>query len=264
MKKPIFLILIGIGVSLLLVGAAFVVPWFVKMYNEMEESMAQHRQYIRALEASARQPLTVVQEELLSQLLAGTREIVASQNPNDLEKVLSSEPYLAHLKGMEDETYENFPAYIAAMPTTNMRTIARSRITATLGSDKENAELEIWTNYYFKVRAWGTTVEAPQDNMKELNELHQTYLIAPLMEEDVEASGLHSQIVHIGMSSLFMTEHNNVFKEVWREKLETHGVWQGLLWCAIGDPGEFALMRSFFTDMTTFQAWILKPPVTEE
>ena len=32
MKKPIFLILIGIGVLLLVGGAVFVVPWFGKIY----------------------------------------------------------------------------------------------------------------------------------------------------------------------------------------------------------------------------------------
>lgn len=72
MKKPVFLILIGIGVALLVVGVVFVVPWFGKMFNEMEESIAQHHQHIRALEASARQPLTQAEEELLSQLLEVT------------------------------------------------------------------------------------------------------------------------------------------------------------------------------------------------
>ena len=50
----------------------------------------------------------------------------------------------------------------------------------------------------------------------------------------------------IGMSSIFMTEDNNVFQEVWRERLETHGEQEGLLLCAVASPGEFALMRSFF------------------
>ena len=33
MKKPVFLILIGIGVALLVVGVVFVVPWFGKMID---------------------------------------------------------------------------------------------------------------------------------------------------------------------------------------------------------------------------------------
>ena len=59
---------------------------------------------------------------------------------------------------------------------------------------------------------------------------------------------MSTQIVQIGMSSIFMTEDNDVFQEVWRERLETHGEQAGLLRCAIAAPDEFALMRSFFTD----------------
>lgn len=263
MKKPVFLILIGIGVALLVVGIVFVVPWFGKMLDEMEQITEQHIQHRRALRMSAREPLNENQQKLLSQLLEITDETQASQNPNDLEEVLSSEPYLAYLKAQEGEDYEDFLAYVEAMPTENMKTIARFRIKATLGTDKDDIELDVWTNYYFIVRAWGITVEDPRDNIKELNELQQTHLIAPLMESNPEVSGLHTKIVHIGMSSIFMTEDNNVFKEAWREHLETHGEQKGLLRCAIAAPGEFALMRSFFEDMTTFQEWILARPEPE-
>lgn len=260
MKKPVFLILIGIGVALLVVGIVFVVPWFGKMLEEMEQLADKHAQHRRALRMSAREPLTDEQENLLSQLFEIVAKTGISQNTNDLEAVLSSEPYLAYIKTQEGEDYENFPAYVDAMPTENMKTTARSRIKATLGSDKRDTELDVWTNYYFIVRAWGITVEDPRDNIKELNELQQTHLIAPLMESDSEVSDLHTKIVHIGMSSIFMTEDNNVFKDVWRERIETHGKQEGLLRCAIAAPSEFALMRSFFADVTTFQEWILARP----
>lgn len=264
MKKPVFLILIGIGVALLVVGIVFVVPWFGKMLDEMEQITEQHIQHKRVLRMSAREPLNEKQQKLLSQLLEITDETQASQTPNDLESVLSSEPYLAYLKAQEGEDYEDFLGYVDAMPTANMKTTARSRIKATLGTDKDDTELDVWTNYYFIVREWGITVEDPRDNIKELNELQQTHLIAPLMESNPEVSGLHTKIVHIGMSSIFMTEDNNVFKEAWRERLEIHGQQKGLLRCAIAAPGEFALMRSFFEDMTAFQAWILARPEPEE
>lgn len=263
MKKPVFLILIGIGVALLVVGIVFVVPWFGKMLDEMEQITEQHIQHRRALRMSAREPLNEKQQKLLSQLLEITDETQASQTPNDLEGVLSSEPYLAYLKAQEGEDYEDFLAYVDAMPTENMKATALSRIKATLGTDKDDIELDVWTNYYFIVRAWGITVEDPRDNIKELNELQQTHLIAPLMESNPEVSGLHTKIVHIGMSSIFMTEDNNVFKEAWREHLETHGEQKGFLRCAIAAPGEFALMRSFFEDMTTCQEWILARPEPE-
>ena len=263
MKKPVFLILIGIGVALLVVGIVFVVPWFGKMLDEMEQITEQHMQHRRALRMSAREPLTEEQENLLSQLLEITDETQASQTPNDLESVLSSEPYLTYLKAQEGEDYEDFLGYVDVMPTENMKTIARSRIKTTLGTEKGDTELDIWTDYYFIVRAWGITVEDPLDNIQELNELQQTHLIAPLMESDPEVSGLHTKIVHIGMSSIFMTEDNNVFKDVWRERIEAHGEQEGLLRCAIAAPGEFALMRSFFQDLATFQEWILARPEPE-
>ena len=213
---------------------------------------------------SAREPLTDEQENLLSQLLEIVTETDASQNPNDLEAVLSSDPYLTYLKVQEGADYEDFRAYVDAMPTENMKIIALSRIKNTLGTDKGDEELDVWTNYYFIVREWGITVEDPRDNIKELNELQQTHLIAPLMESDSEIADLHTKIVQIGMSSIFMTEDNNVFKDAWRERLETRGTQEGLLRCAIAAPGEFALMRSFFEDMAAFQEWILTRPEPEE
>ena len=263
MKKPVFLILLGIGVAILVVGIVFVVPWFGKMMNEMEQLADKHVQHRRALRMSAREPLTEEQTNLLFQLVEIVGETGTSQNPNDLEAVLSSEPYLTYLKTQEREDYEDFLVYVNAMPTENMKAIALSRIKATLGTGKGDEELAVWTDYYFIVREWGITVEDPRDNLKELNELHQTHLITPLMESDAEVSDLHTKIVQIGMSSIFIVEENKVFKEAWRERIETHGHHGGLLRCAIVAPSEFALMRSFFADMTAFQDWILTRPAPE-
>ena len=264
MKRPTCLILIGIGVVLLVAGVVFLVPWFTKMYDEMEQITEQHYQHIHVLRGSAREPLTETQEELLSQLLEIIEETDTSQNPNDLEYVLSSEPYLTYLKVLEGENYVDYPAYIAAMPTPSMKTAARSRVQNTLGADKGDEELEIWMNYYFKVREWGSTVEDPLSNTGELQEVQEKHLIEPLMESDSDISGMHTKIVQIGMSSIFMVEDNNVFKEVWRERLEAYGEQEGLLQCAIASPGEFGLMRSFFADTSAFQEWILRLPEPEE
>ena len=263
MKKPIVLILVGIGVLLLVGGIVFVVPWFGKILNEMEQITEQHAHHRHALKMSAREPLTAAQEELLVQLLGITAETEISDDPNDLERVLSSEPYLAYIKDLEGEDYEDFSVYVNAMPTEIMKATALSRIQATLGIDM-GEEPEIWVNYYFVIREWGITIQDPRDNIKELNKLQQTHLLEPLMESGSDVSDLHTKIVQIGMSSIFMTEDNNVFKEVWRERLETHEKQEGLLRCAIASPGEFALMRSFFEDMAAFQEWILARPEPEE
>ena len=261
MKKPIFLILIGIGVALLVAGAAFVVPWFGQMMEEMDEINVQQAQHRRELRASAREPLNEEQEKLLAQLLGVSQEMETSQNANDLEAVLSSEPYLTYLKTQVGQDYTDFQAYIDAMPTEDMKTVALTRIEAVLGADKSDEELQIWLSYYFIVREWGTTVQNPLDNMKELNTLQQTHLIEPLMAHNPE--DLSSKILQIGLSSMFMTEDNNVFQDVWRDSLETHGEQEGLLRCAVASPGEFALMRSFFADMNAFQTWILTHPEPE-
>ncbi len=261
MKKPIFLILIGIGVVLLVVGVAFVVPWFGRMMEEMDQFHAQQAEHKRELRASANEPLNEEQEKLLAQLLEVSQEMETSQNANDLETVLSSEPYLTYLKTQVGQDYTDFQAYIDAMPTEGMKAVALSRIEAVLGTDKNDEELQIWQNYYFVVREWGTTVQDPLDNMKELNKLQQTHLIEPLMAHNPE--DLSSKILQIGMSSMFMTDDNKVFQDVWRGRLETHGEQEGLLRCAVASPSEFALMRSFFADMNAFQTWILTRPEPE-
>ena len=92
MKRPIFLILIGIVVLFLVVGVVFVVPWFGKLFDEMERITGQHIQHRDALKESASKPLTEAQEKLLSQLLEVVAEIDTFQNSNDLESVLSSAP----------------------------------------------------------------------------------------------------------------------------------------------------------------------------
>ena len=259
MKKPIFLILIGIGVLILVGGIVFVVPWFGRVMEQIDQIHAQQEEHRRALEASARQPLTEDQETLLAQLLE-----VSSEGATDLEDVLSSEPYLTYLKTQAGEDYTDFLAYVDAMPTENMRTVALSRIEAMLGTDKSAEDLQVWQNYYFVLREWGTTVQDPLDNIKELHQLQQTHLMEPLMENDSDLSGFSSEIMQISTSPTAITEDNNIFQKVWRERLENHGEQEGLLRCAVTSPGEFALMRSFFADMAAFQTWILKEPEPEE
>ena len=261
MKKPIFLILIGVGVVLLVVGVAFVVPWFGRVMTEMDQIHTQQAEHKRELRASASEPLNEEQEKLLAQLIEVSKEMETSESPNDLEAVLSSEPYVTYLKMQVGQDYAIFQDYVDAMPTEDMKTVALSRIKSVLGADKSDEELQIWSNYYFVARAWGTTVQEPRDNMTELNKLQQTHLIAPLMEHSSE--DMSSKLLQIGLSSMFMTEDNRVFQEVWRNRLETHGEQEGLLRCAIASPGEFALMRSFFADMSAFQTWILTRPEPE-
>ncbi len=264
MKKPIFLILIGIGVLLLVGGIVFVVPWFVNVFQEMEQMGAQQAEYKRALRQYANEPLTEEQQKLLSQLLEVTGEILDPQSPEGLEVILSTEPYLAYIKTQDGQDYVDFPSYIAAMPTPNHRTVVLSRLKDFLGTEIEAAEQEIWINFYYIIRDWSKTGKDVLANRKEFNELLQQHLIKPLMNEVSGTEGLTSQILKMGMVSASMTEDNEVFHSAWHARLKSHGTQEGYLRCAIATPAEFALMRSFFEDAAAFETWITEPFEVEE
>ena len=256
MKKPIVLILIGIFVVLLASGIVFVVKWIGKIAHEVAETSEQHRLYTQTLEAFARTPLTEDQENLLTQLLQA--EAI------ELEGVLSNESYLTYLKMRDGEVYTDFSVYVAAMPTENHRSVVSSRLKAVLGEERDATELQHWLDYYFKIWEWCTTVPEPRAEIGEMTKLQQEHLIEPLMEHVSEASGLSSQMVQMGMFSKLIIEDTEVFQHAWRERIEMHGVQEGMLRCAIATPDEFALMRSFFVDATAFQEWILAQPETEQ
>ncbi|RKU10972.1 hypothetical protein C6501_13315 [Candidatus Poribacteria bacterium] len=264
MKKPTCLILVGIGVLLLIGVLVFVVPIFVEMFQEMQQMSEKHTEYKRTLRQYANEPLTAEQEKLLSQLLEVAGETSDSQNPQDLETLLSTEPYLAYLRTQDRGDYADFPAYVAAMPTLTHRNVVLARLKEFLGTEVEPAEQEIWVDYYYIIRDWSKTGKDVLDNQKEFDELLQTHLVKPIMNQASGTKGLTTKIVKMGIISTFLIEENEVFHHAWRSRISRYGTQEGYLRCAIATPTEFALMRSFFEDAATFEKWMTEPFRVEE
>ncbi|MDE0635376.1 MAG: hypothetical protein OXI43_05940 [Candidatus Poribacteria bacterium] len=264
MKKPTCLILVGIGVLLLIGVLVFVVPIFVEMFQEMQQMSEKHTEYKRTLRQYANEPLTVEQEKLLSQLLEVAGETSDPQNPQDLETLLSTEPYVTYIKTQDGEDYTDFPTYVAAMPTLTHRNVVLARLKEFLGTEVEPAEQEIWVDYYYIMRDWSKTGKDLFGNKKEFDELLQKHLVQPLMEQVSGPTELTTKIVKMGIISTFIIEENEVFHHAWRSRLLNYGPQKGYLRCAIATPAEFALMRSFFEDADTFEKWLTEPFRVEE
>lgn len=91
-------------------------------------------------------------------------------------------------------------------------------------------------------------------------------LMEPLMQlyPAAEIFSYMSELTQMAMTSnLIALMNTEVFHDVWREHLETHGSLEGLLRCAIATPAEFALVHSFFEDTAALEKWIQAPLKTE-
>lgn len=264
MKKTTCLILVGIGVLLLVGILVFVVPIFVEMFQEMQQMGEQHAEYKRALRQKVNEPLSIEQEKLLAQLLEIAGETSNPQSPENLETLLSTEPYLTYIKTQDGVDYAYFPAFVAAMPTSTHRNVVLSRLNNFVGTEVEPAEQEIWVEYYYIIRDWSKTGKDVVDNKKEFDELLQKHLVTPIMEQVSVSTELPTKIVKMGIISTFIIEENEVFHHAWRRRFQNYGIQEGYLRSAIATPSEFALMRSFFEDAATFEKWITEPFEVEE
>ncbi len=264
MKKTTCLILVGIGVLLLVGVIIFAVPWFVNMFQDMGELFDKQAEYMRTLRQYANEPLTVEQERLLAQLLEIAGETSDPQSPENLETLLSTEPYLTYIKAQDGEDYAYFPAYVAAMPTENHRTVVGTRLKEFLEAEMKEEEKEIWVDFYYIIRDWSKTGKSQTNNKKEFEELLTKDLVEPLMEHGAGPSGFTTKILKMGMVSALMIDDTEVFHHAWHRRLQNYGTQEGYLRCAIATPAEFALMRSFFEDAAAFESWMTEPFRVEE
>ena len=228
-----------------------------EMLKGVEDTMVQHKKRKKALEELVREPLTETQEKLLRQLL---------QQTGTLDEILSSAPYLAHLKTEVGKAYKDFPTYVEAMPTPKQKTEVLFSLKKMLPTKTKAEALSIGTDYYFKFRS--LSVKEP-DIFAEMNALIQfqaEHLMQPLMAIYPETEFLAhipemTQIATV--TNLEGLMHTEVFHDVWREHLKKYGSSEGLLRAAITTPAEFALVRSFFQDTAAFEKWIQPPLETE-
>ena len=256
-------------------------------HRQTGEQRAHRQQFLEKL---ARQPLTVDQQKLLTQLL---------KNDGNLDQVLSSELYLAYLKARYGWAYKDFAAYVAAMPIPKQKTAIRAALksmlspiidVSTLPSATKAKQLQICVDSYFEAREWLLTKEGIPpiiDGMEEFQTMleyttfFRRHLIPPMVGmyretllgidsswTDSHTLGLYrneSQMYAIGEVVYFMARGDTaVFQDAFRECLEKYGSQEGLLRCAIGFPDEFALMRSFFEDTVALEKWILEAPSLPE
>ncbi len=263
MKKPTCLILTGIGILLLVIVLIFAVPWFMSAFKEAQQMNEKESVYKGELRQYANKPLINDQKLLLKQLIEIAGETSDSQSGENLEMVLSSSPYLSYINThAADQTYQDYPTYLAAMPTAKHRGAVKSRLMNLIGTEADLEQLEIWTDYYYIMRDWSRTGKSIRTDRKEFDELLQTHLVNPLME-NAGFEGVTSNIVKMGLISSFIIEDNEVFHYAWYSRVQSYGFQEGYLRCAIATPIEFALMRSFFADAAAFEKWLSEPHFTK-
>lgn len=259
MKKSVVFILIGIGTLLMAGVIAILIPWVGNLKNEIGELSKQRGEYQRSIIQYANQSILVEQEKLLTLLLEETSTISEEFTPKSLEVILSSESYLAYLKTQDEMDYVDYPTYVSAMPTQKYESVVLSRLQVFLGPEVGTKKQEIWVDYYLTLRDWSKTGKNENKNSKEFQEILQTEMVTPLMNQDPNPAGFTSQILKMGIGSEFIIDDTKVFHRAWSARVNNYGKTEGLLRCAISTPGEFAVMASFFGDMESFVSWIINP-----
>lgn len=264
MKKPTCLVLTIIGVLLLIVGLVVVVPWIVDLFQEFTKMQEKHEDYRISIRQYANTQLSEEQEQLLLLLLTEQNEIFTTQEPDELEKLLSTEEYLTYLNIQDGEDYSDYNAYISMMPTQRHKSVVMSRLSEFFDTEIGESTLNIWLDFYYRLREWGKDGKTQSNTGKEFNDLLQRHLVDPLMENSFESKGISSRIIKMGIVSAIIMEDNEVFHRAWYHRIQSHGLQEGYLRSAIATPEEFALMRSFFEDADVFVNWLTEPFGLEE
>ncbi len=259
MKKPTCLILTIIGVLLLIVGLVFVVPWITDIVQEFGKMQEKHEDYSISIRQYADPTLTEEQEQLLSQLLMAQNDKSTPQKPDELESILSTEPYLTYLNLQDGEDYTDYTAFINMMPTQNHKSVVMSRLSQFLETEIGEVTQNIWLDFYYRLREWGKDGKTQANTGKEFNDLLQKHLVEPLMENSSETDGFTAKIIKMGIVSAVMVEDNEVFHRAWKSRIQSHGLQEGYLRSAITTPEDFALMRSFFENSDAFVNWLTEP-----
>lgn len=257
MKKPIFFLLLGLGVLLLVGGIVVIVPFIKNMYTEMGEIIDKQAEYRRELRQYAYQPLTVEQDTLHSQLLNTIGENPSTQESDNLDVILSKEEYITYINKRFNSNHTDYLSYIHSMPDTNHRRILLERLLKVLDTEISDDERNIWVDFYYTMRDWSKAGKNQLNNRKEFQDLLTKELVDPLMKQT--KTGFSVKTVQMGMISAMMIDDTGLFHNAWQSRIRTYGEQEGILYSAIATPDEFALMRSFFEDDVSFRRWIVEP-----
>lgn len=259
MKKPTCLILTIIGVLLLIVGIVFVVPWIVNIVQEFGKVQEKHEEYAISIRQYANIELTDDQRNVYSQILQEHSETSITQNPDELESMLTSESYISYLESQVGEEYSDYNTFVNVMPTENHRSVVRSRLSQFLEDEIDDATQNIWLDFYYQLREWSKEGKNQSNNSKEFNDILQMHLVEPLIENRSDTGGFSTLIIRMGIVAAAMVEENGVFHRAWNFRIQGFGLQEGYLMSAIATPEEFALMRSFFEDADGFVKWLSEP-----
>ncbi|MCG9129248.1 hypothetical protein JT359_16785, partial [Candidatus Poribacteria bacterium] len=189
MKKPTCLILTIIGVLLLIVGIVFVVPWIVDIVQEFGNMQEKHEEYAISIRQYANIELTEDQRNVYSQILQEHTEISITQNPDELESMLTSESYISYLENQVGEDYSDYNTFVNVMPTQNHKSIVLSRLSQFLEAEVGEETQNIWLDYYYKLREWSKDGKTQANYSKEFNDILQMHLVEPLMENKSDTGG---------------------------------------------------------------------------
>jgi len=225
-----------------------------EMAKFMEHFAVQHKQRKQELTKLASAPLSKEGQKLLTQLL---------DEEGSLDVILSSKPYLAYLEQQVGTAYEDFADYVAAMPTSKRKSTTLFGLKTILPSKATAKEIQHCLNFYFKLRELFTKEPDIIDkNIEKLTKYQLEHFNEPLMAQysKEELLSKFPHIMQLGMvPTVLAGMETQVFHEAWHKRLETHGLHEGLLRCAIVTPDEFALVRAFVENTEALEKWILEP-----
>ena len=225
-----------------------------EMVGFMKGMVAQLKEREAFLIESAEKPLTESQEKLLTQIL---------QEEGTLDVVLSSQPYVAYLEEQVGTAYEDYPSYLAAVPTTEQKSTTLFALKEILPSEATDEQIQICMDFYFEFRELIVNEPDVISDSEEMEAFIKVHLIDPLMDtysSEMSTSDVVKMMKIVAAPSGMAPLDTDVFRKIWLENLEVYGSREGLLHCAILTPDEFALVRSFFQDAAALEKWIRLPP----
>lgn len=232
--------------------SAIKVPF--KVTGFVKDMTVQLKEREASLMEAAEKPLTEDQEKLLIRLL---------QSQDDLDMVLSGQPYLTYLEAQVGIIHEDYPTYLAAVPTTEQKSAATFALKEILPPEATDEQIQICTDFYFQFRELIVNEPHITDDSEELEPFIEEHLVRPLMDtcpSEPSTSEITTVIqMSVVPSPMALTERD-AYRQIWFEQLEVYGSQEGLLRCAILTPGEFAFTRSFFENINAFEKWIKRPP----
>ena len=238
-------------------GAISAVKAPFEMAGFMKGMVTQLKERETFLIESAEKPLTESQEELLAQLL---------EEKAGLGALLSSQAYLTYLEEQVGVSHKDYPAYLAAVPTTEQKSATVVALKEMLPPEAMDGQIQICTDFYFQFRELIVNEPHIVSDAKEIEPFIEEHLVRPLMDtypSEMSTSDAIGVMKIAAVPSGMAPLDTDVFRKIWLENLEAYGSREGLLRCAISTPDEFALMRSFFDDAAAFENWIRFPPEQE-